>query len=149
MPLNRRMPLHQALSFIEDRTGYRAMLEQENSPEALARLENLNELMNAAREAVERGESASDFLDHAALVAQTDAIDEQAQITLMTLHNAKGLEFPVVFLAGLEEKLFPQQPFDSSANRQWKRSDGSAMSGLTRAGGSELCSLIEDEVSPT
>jgi DNA helicase II / ATP-dependent DNA helicase PcrA len=100
-------PLHQALSFIEDRTGYRSMLEQENSPEALARLENLNELMNAAREAVERGETASDFLDHAALVAQTDALDEQAQITLMTLHNAKGLEFPVVFLAGLEEKLFP------------------------------------------
>src|SRR5580704_4889291 len=99
--------LHQALSFIEDRTGYRAMLEQENSPEALARLENLNELMNAAREAVERGETASDFLDHAALVAQTDAIDEQAQITLMTLHNAKGLEFPVVFLAGMEEGLFP------------------------------------------
>ena len=63
--------------------------------------------MNAAREAVERGETTSDFLDHAALVAQTDAIDEQAQITLMTLHNAKGLEFPVVFLAGMEEKLFP------------------------------------------
>jgi DNA helicase-2/ATP-dependent DNA helicase PcrA len=103
----RSLPLHQALAFIEDRTGYRAMLEQENSPEAQARLENLNELMNAAREAVERGETASDFLDHAALVAQTDAIDEQAQITLMTLHNAKGLEFPVVFLAGLEEKLFP------------------------------------------
>ena len=100
-------PLHQALSYIEERTGYRAMLEQEGSPESLARLENLNELMNAAREAVERGETASDFLDHAALVAQTDAIDEQAQITLMTLHNAKGLEFPVVFLAGMEEKLFP------------------------------------------
>jgi len=95
------------LSFIEERTGYRAMLEQEGSPESLARLENLNELMNAAREAVERGETAGDFLDHAALVAQTDAIDEQAQITLMTLHNAKGLEFPVVFLAGMEEKLFP------------------------------------------
>jgi DNA helicase II / ATP-dependent DNA helicase PcrA len=103
----RSQPLHQALSYIEDRTGYRAMLEQEGSPEAQARLENLNELMNAAREAVERGETASDFLDHAALVAQTDAIDEQAQITLMTLHNAKGLEFPVVFLAGLEEGLFP------------------------------------------
>ena len=101
------LPLHQALSFIEERTGYRAMLEQDNTPESLARLENLNELMNAAREAVERGETASDFLDHAALVAQTDAIDEQAQITLMTLHNAKGLEFPVVFLAGMEEKLFP------------------------------------------
>ncbi len=100
-------PLHVALSHIEERTGYRAMLEQENSPEAQARLENLNELMNAAREAVERGETINDFLDHAALVAQTDAIDEQAQITLMTLHNAKGLEFPVVFLAGMEEKLFP------------------------------------------
>ena len=100
-------PLHEALAFIEERTGYRTMLEQENSPEGQTRLENLNELMNAAREAVERGETASDFLDHAALVAQTDAIDEQAQITLMTLHNAKGLEFPVVFLAGMEEKLFP------------------------------------------
>lgn len=100
-------PLHVALSYIEERTGYRAMLEQDNTPEALARLDNLNELMNAAREAVERGETATEFLDHAALVAQTDAIDEQAQITLMTLHNAKGLEFPVVFLAGMEEKLFP------------------------------------------
>ncbi len=104
---SKSQPLHLALSFVEERTGYRAMLEQDNTPEALARLENLNELMNAAREAVERGETAADFLDHAALVAQTDAIDEQAQITLMTLHNAKGLEFPVVFLAGMEEKLFP------------------------------------------
>jgi DNA helicase II / ATP-dependent DNA helicase PcrA len=100
-------PLHEALAFIEERTGYRKMLEQDNTPESIGRLENLNELTNAAREAVERGESVSDFLDHAALVAQTDALDEQAQITLMTLHNAKGLEFPVVFLAGLEEGLFP------------------------------------------
>ncbi|HVV45839.1 MAG TPA: UvrD-helicase domain-containing protein, partial [Bryobacteraceae bacterium] len=103
----RTLPLHEALNFIEERTGYRAMLEQDNTPEAQARLENLNELKNAAREAVERGETAEEFLDHAALVAQTDAIDEQAQITLMTLHNAKGLEFPVVFLAGMEEGLFP------------------------------------------
>jgi DNA helicase-2/ATP-dependent DNA helicase PcrA len=101
------LPLHEALNLIEERTGYRAMLEQDNTPESQARLENLNELKNAAREAVERGETAEEFLDHAALVAQTDAIDEQAQITLMTLHNAKGLEFPVVFLAGMEEGLFP------------------------------------------
>ncbi len=99
--------LHEALAYVEERTGYRAMLEKENTPESLARLDNLNELMNAAREAVDRGETATDFIDHAALVAQTDAIDQQAQITLMTLHNAKGLEFPVVFLAGMEEKLFP------------------------------------------
>jgi DNA helicase II / ATP-dependent DNA helicase PcrA len=100
-------PLNEALAFIEERTGYRKMLEQENSPEAQARIENLNELMNAAAEAVERGETVRDFLDHAALVAQADSIDEASQITLMTIHNAKGLEFPVVFLAGLEEGLFP------------------------------------------
>jgi DNA helicase-2/ATP-dependent DNA helicase PcrA len=83
------------------------MLERENTPESQARIENLNELMNAAAEAVERGETVRDFLDHAALVAQTDAIDEASQITLMTIHNAKGLEFPVVFMAGMEEGLFP------------------------------------------
>jgi DNA helicase-2/ATP-dependent DNA helicase PcrA len=101
------LPLHEALGFIEERTGYRRMLEQENSPEAQARLENLNELMNAAAEAVERGETVTEFLDHAALVSDADSVDTLAQITLMTLHNAKGLEFPVVFMAGLEEGLFP------------------------------------------
>ncbi len=100
-------PLHEALAFIEERTGYRRMLEQENTPESQARLENLNELMNAAAEAVERGETTGDFLDHAALVAQADALDEASQITLMTIHNAKGLEFPVVFMAGMEDGLFP------------------------------------------
>ncbi len=100
-------PLHDALTFIEERTGYRRMLEQDPAPEAEARLENLNELKNAAAEAVDRGETATDFLDHAALVAQADALDESAQITLMTIHNAKGLEFPVVFLAGMEDGLFP------------------------------------------
>jgi DNA helicase II / ATP-dependent DNA helicase PcrA len=100
-------PLNDALAFIEERTGYRRMLEQENTPEPQARIENLNELMNAAAEAVERGETVRDFLDHAALVAQTDAIDEASQITLMTIHNAKGLEFPVVFMAGMEDGLFP------------------------------------------
>jgi len=103
----RNMPLNHALGFIEERTGYRKMLEQENSPDAEARLENLTELMNAAAEAVERGESVTDFLDHAALVSDADAVDETSQVTLLTMHNAKGLEFPVVFLAGLEERLFP------------------------------------------
>jgi DNA helicase-2/ATP-dependent DNA helicase PcrA len=100
-------PLNEALAFIEERTGYRRMLEQENTPESQARIENLNELMNAAAEAVERGETVRDFLDHAALVAQADSIDEASQITLMTIHNAKGLEFPVVFMAGMEDGLFP------------------------------------------
>jgi DNA helicase-2/ATP-dependent DNA helicase PcrA len=83
------------------------MLEQENTPESEARMENLNELMNAAAEAVERGETVEEFLDHAALVADSDGLDESALITLMTIHNAKGLEFPVVFMAGMEDGLFP------------------------------------------
>ncbi len=100
-------PLNEAIQFIEERTGYRRMLEQENTPESDARIGNLNELANAAAEAVERGESITDFLDHTALVADSDSIEPDAQVTLMTLHNAKGLEFPVVFLAGLEDGLFP------------------------------------------
>jgi DNA helicase II / ATP-dependent DNA helicase PcrA len=100
-------PLPELVRFILERTGYRKMLEQERTPEAETRLENLDELANAATEAAERGEGVTEFLDHAALVADSDAFDEQAPVTMMTLHNAKGLEFPVVFLSGLELGLFP------------------------------------------
>ncbi len=99
--------LRDALAFIDERTGYRRMLEQENTPEAQGKIENLDELMNAAAEGVERGETVTDFLDHAALVADSDGLDEASTITLMTMHNAKGLEFPVVFVCGMEEALFP------------------------------------------
>jgi len=100
-------PVDGALRAVLDRTGYIRMIEADNSPDSEARLENLTELVNAASEAAERGESLADFLDHAALVADADSVDERAQVSLLTVHNAKGLEFPVVFVAGLEDGLFP------------------------------------------
>jgi DNA helicase-2/ATP-dependent DNA helicase PcrA len=95
------------LKFLIDRTGYIKQLEEEDTPEAFSRIENLRELVNAAMDSRDRGETLDQFLDHAALVSDADQYDEQAQITLMTLHAAKGLEFPLVVLAGLEEGLFP------------------------------------------
>ena len=95
------------LKFLIDRTGYIKVLEEEDSPEAFSRVENIRELVNAAMDSKDRGETLDQFLDHAALVSDADAYDERAQITLMTLHAAKGLEFPLVFLCGHEEGLFP------------------------------------------
>jgi DNA helicase-2/ATP-dependent DNA helicase PcrA len=100
-------PVSAILEEILDRTGYIKMLEGGKDPDSESRLGNLNELVNAASEAAERGESVAEFLDHAALVSDTDNLDAGAQISLLTLHNAKGLEFPFVFLAGMEEGLFP------------------------------------------
>ena len=95
------------LKFLLDRTGYMRLLEQEETPEAEQRMENLRELINAALDSRDRGESVGEFLDHAALVSDADQYDAAQQITLMTLHAAKGLEFSLVFLVGLEEGLFP------------------------------------------
>jgi DNA helicase-2/ATP-dependent DNA helicase PcrA len=88
-------------------TGYERALKAENTEEAEARLLNLEELVNAAAEAEEQGEGLRDFLDHAALVSDTDDFNAAARVTLMTMHAAKGLEFPLVFIVGLEENLFP------------------------------------------
>ena len=111
------------LKFLIDRTGYIKQLEQEDTPEAFSRIENLRELVNAAMDSRDRGETLDQFLDHAALVSDADAYDERAQITLMTLHAAKGLEFSLVFLCGLEEGLFPHsrtflQPDDIEEERR-------------------------------
>jgi len=111
------------LKFLIDRTGYIKQLEEEDTPEAFSRVENLRELVNAAMDSRDRGETLDQFLDHAALVSDADAYDERAQITLMTLHAAKGLEFPLIFLGGLEEGLFPHsrtflQPDDVEEERR-------------------------------
>ena len=95
------------LKFLIDRTGYIKQLEAEDTPDSLARIDNLRELVNAAMDSRDRGETLNEFLDHAALVSDADQYDENSRITLMTLHAAKGLEFPLVILAGMEEGLFP------------------------------------------
>ncbi len=99
--------LPELIRFLIDRTGYIKALETEGSPESFSRIENLKELANAAHDAEARGETLAEFLDHAALASDTDQFDPDSRVTLMTLHAAKGLEFPLVFLAGLEEGLFP------------------------------------------
>jgi DNA helicase-2/ATP-dependent DNA helicase PcrA len=91
-----------------DDSGYSLMLRSENSDEAEARLENLEELVNAAADYDKTPETGiRDFIDHAALVSDTDKFDRNASVTLMTVHSAKGLEFPIVFLVGLEDGIFP------------------------------------------
>ncbi|WP_307197753.1 DNA helicase PcrA [Neobacillus niacini] len=98
---------------ILDKSGYREMLKAEKSIEAQSRLENLDELLSVTKNFEEASEDKSlvAFLTDLALVADIDSLDEDGEktdsITLMTLHSAKGLEFPVVFLIGLEEGVFP------------------------------------------
>ncbi|HEX7362303.1 MAG TPA: UvrD-helicase domain-containing protein [Bryobacteraceae bacterium] len=119
---SREKPVHELLREILAKTGYQAMLQSDTSPEAESRLGNLEELVNAALEAAERGETAADFLDHAALVSDADSVDEHAQVSLLTMHNAKGLEFPTVFIAGMEEGLFPHsRSLNSEAGMEEER----------------------------
>jgi len=95
------------IAAIED-TGYGNMLRTENSDESEARLENLEELVNAAVDYDKQEENGlRDFIDHSALVSDTDKYDRNAAVTMMTVHAAKGLEFPIVFLVGLEDGIFP------------------------------------------
>jgi DNA helicase-2/ATP-dependent DNA helicase PcrA len=89
-------------------TGYELSLRSERTDEAEGRLENLQELVNAAVDYDEQGiEGLREFIDHSALVSDQDDYKRDAPVTLMTAHSAKGLEFPLVFIVGLEEGLFP------------------------------------------
>lgn len=89
-------------------TGYENALRSERTDEAEGRLENLQELVNAAVDYDEQGsEGLREFIDHSALVSDQDDYKRDAPVTLMTVHSAKGLEFPLVFVVGLEDGLFP------------------------------------------
>ncbi|MFY9619283.1 MAG: UvrD-helicase domain-containing protein [Pyrinomonadaceae bacterium] len=89
-------------------TGYENALKSEDNEESEGRLENLQELVNAAVDYDEQGpDGIREFIDHSALVADTDQYKADVPVTLMTAHSAKGLEFPVIFIVGLEDGLFP------------------------------------------
>jgi DNA helicase-2/ATP-dependent DNA helicase PcrA len=102
---------------------YRQMLEKEESPqEAENRMANIEELIRAASESEERGETVFEFLDRASLSSELDRFDPEARVALMTLHSAKGLEFDEVFLVGLEDGLLPHaQSFDDKADLEEER----------------------------
>ena len=92
------------------KSGYRAMLEAEDTVESLSRQENLSELLNAVADYAERAEGPTldGFLEQVSLASEIDKFDPDAgAVSLMTLHSAKGLEFPVVFMVGMVEGLFP------------------------------------------
>jgi DNA helicase-2/ATP-dependent DNA helicase PcrA len=109
----KELPVSELAEEVLSRTGYRAELENSDDPQDESRLENLNELIAVAQEFEEANPDGTlvDFLEQVSLVADADQIpddeDGQGVVTLMTLHTAKGLEFPVVFLTGLEDGVFP------------------------------------------
>ncbi|MDU2209095.1 MAG: 3'-5' exonuclease [Veillonella sp.] len=98
------------LEAILDRTGYLAQLEESTDPQDQARAENIGELLSVAKDFQDTNPTGTveDFLEQVALVNDVDSFEqEESKVALMTLHAAKGLEFPIVFLGGLEEGLFP------------------------------------------
>lgn len=125
-------------AIVLDRTEYVNILKTDDSPEAAARIENLEELDNAISQfAKERGEEASltSFLEEMALVSDVDSLDqEQNSVTMMTLHISKGLEYPYVFMVGMEENLFPSsRSIDNDGNEDVEEERRLAYVGMTRA----------------
>jgi DNA helicase II / ATP-dependent DNA helicase PcrA len=110
------------LRSVLDDTGYMEMLKDRNTPDDVARIENLEELVRAVAESTEAGEEFSDFLDAAALVSDADSFEGKPGVTLITLHSTKGLEFDHVFLTGLEEGICPHsRSFDDDEGIEEER----------------------------
>ena len=121
---------------ILDESGYTAHWQNDKTPEAPGRLENLKELVKA----LEGFENLQGFLEHVALIMDNEAEDDQPKVTLMTLHGAKGLEFPAVFLPGWEDGLFPsQRAMDEQGLKGLEEERRLAYVGITRA--EELCTI--------
>jgi DNA helicase II / ATP-dependent DNA helicase PcrA len=119
-----------------EESGYTAMWQNDKTPEAPGRLENLKELVKA----LEGFENLQGFLEHVALIMDNGQDDGGAKVSIMTLHAAKGLEFPAVFLPGWEDGLFPsQRSMDESGLKGLEEERRLAYVGITRA--EELCTI--------
>ena len=121
---------------ILEESGYISMWQNDKTPEAPGRLENLKELVKA----LEQFDSLQGFLEHVSLIMDNEQGEAEEKVTIMTLHAAKGLEFPVVFLPGWEEGLFPsQRSMDESGKKGLEEERRLAYVGITRA--EELCTI--------
>ncbi len=121
---------------ILEESGYISMWQNDKTPEAPGRLENLKELVKA----LEQFDSLQGFLEHVSLIMENDTEEAAEKVSIMTLHAAKGLEFPVVFLPGWEEGLFPsQRSMDESGKKGLEEERRLAYVGITRA--EELCTI--------
>ncbi|MCQ0092867.1 ATP-dependent helicase [Roseovarius sp. M141] len=137
-----RMSGDSAINHIElagiilDESGYTEMWQNDKTPEAPGRLENLKELVKA----LENFENFTGFLEHISLIMDNESENEGAKVSIMTLHAAKGLEFPAVFLPGWEDGLFPsQRSMDESGLKGVEEERRLAYVGITRA--EEICTI--------
>jgi DNA helicase-2/ATP-dependent DNA helicase PcrA len=137
-----RMAGDQAITHMElaeiilDESGYTTMWQNDKTPEAAGRLENLKELVKA----LEQFENLQGFLEHVSLVMDNDSQEGEEKVSIMTLHAAKGLEFPVVFLPGWEDGLFPsQRSMDESGLKGLEEERRLAYVGITRA--ERICTI--------
>jgi DNA helicase II / ATP-dependent DNA helicase PcrA len=127
-------PVPDFVEYVLIRTGYRRMLQESRDLQDESRLENLEELLNSAREYSEQNPEASlsDYLDSLTLMSDLDRYESQKGITLMTLHAAKGLEFKVVFLVGMEEGILPHSQ-SQERNEDLEEERRLCYVGMTRA----------------
>lgn len=132
-------PVHEVMKEIASKSGYEAdlaELKKKNNVEAETRLENISELINVAKQFSELNPDGGleEFLNSISLETDVDSYEEDGDsVTLMTLHSAKGLEFKVVFMVGLEEGLFPSNKFDGDAEEELEEERRLCYVGMTRA----------------
>ncbi|XDA99436.1 UvrD-helicase domain-containing protein [Sulfitobacter sp. LCG007] len=133
---DKRLSHLELAEIILDESGYTSMWQNDKTPEAPGRLENLKELVKA----LEEFENLQGFLEHVSLIMDNDKGEDGEKISIMTLHAAKGLEFPAVFLPGWEDGLFPsQRSMDESGLKGLEEERRLAYVGITRA--EELCTI--------